>query len=90
MALIQSTIKSDRGVLAVELILCLRCSWRACSSSIGGQSKNSDLLDSHYAKEIWVLYEEGELAPETVLTGQFEESAEAAVDAVLAVCRTWH
>lgn len=44
-----------------------------------------DLLNSHYAEEIWALYEEGELVPETELTGEFEERAEAAdVDAVLA------
>ncbi len=43
-----------------------------------------ELLKSRYAKEIWTLYEDGELQPETVLTGQFEETEEAAdVDAVL-------
>lgn len=42
------------------------------------------LLDSHYAKEIWALYEDGELHPDTELTGYFEESTQAAdVDAVL-------
>jgi RIO kinase 1 len=43
-----------------------------------------DLLDSRYGNEMWALYEEGELTPETQLTGQFEESLAAAdVDAVL-------
>jgi RIO kinase 1 len=43
-----------------------------------------ELLDSQYAKEIWALYENGELLPETKLTGDFQESTEAAdVDAVL-------
>ncbi len=43
-----------------------------------------ELLDSQYAKEIWALYENGELHPEVELTGHFEESTEAAdVDAVL-------
>lgn len=42
------------------------------------------LLDLPFAKEIWALYEEGELHPETKLTGVFEESDEDAdVDAVM-------
>lgn len=43
-----------------------------------------ELKHTHYAKEIWALYEEGELQPETALTGLFEEDLQAAdVDAVL-------
>lgn len=42
------------------------------------------LLGTQYAKEIWALYEAGELDPEYELTGHFEESTETAdVDAVL-------
>jgi RIO kinase 1 len=42
------------------------------------------LLDLPFAKEMWALYEEGELHPETKLTGVFEESGEEAdVDAVM-------
>jgi len=42
------------------------------------------LVDSQYAKEIWALYETGELNPEEPLTGIFEESTRTAdVDAVL-------
>lgn len=42
------------------------------------------LLGTQYAKEIWALYEAGELDPEHELTGHFEESSETAdVDAVL-------
>jgi len=45
-----------------------------------------ELQDSQYAKEIWALYENGELHPEVELTGQFEESAQDAdVDEVLQV-----
>ena len=33
-----------------------------------------ELLDTRYAKEIWALYENGELHPEVELTGHFEES----------------
>ncbi len=33
------------------------------------------LLNTRYAKEIWLLYENGKLTPETPLTGQFEEEA---------------
>ena len=36
------------------------------------------LLDSNYAKEMWELYENGELKPDTVLTGQFQESTKTA------------
>ena len=45
-----------------------------------------ELLGTRYAKEIWALYEEGELNVETKLTGHFEESTQAAdVDAVMEV-----
>ena len=43
-----------------------------------------ELRHTRYAKEMWGLYEEGELLPETRLTGLFEEDLEAAnVDSVL-------
>ena len=43
-----------------------------------------ELLSSKYAKEIWMLYEDGELHPEVDLTGNFEESTEAVdVDLVM-------
>ena len=42
------------------------------------------LLDTQYAKEIWELYENGELKPDTELSGLYEDDAEAAdVDSVL-------
>jgi len=43
-----------------------------------------ELLKTKYAKEMWALYEEGELHPDVELTGEFAETAEAAdVDSVL-------
>ncbi|MDQ7015481.1 MAG: PA4780 family RIO1-like protein kinase [Gammaproteobacteria bacterium] len=43
-----------------------------------------DLLETEYDKEIWALYEEGELNPDTQLTGQFvADEQEADVDSVL-------
>lgn len=43
-----------------------------------------ELLKTQYAKEIWALYENGELDPDVELTGLFEESTQAAdVDSVL-------
>lgn len=36
-----------------------------------------ELLDTNYGKEIWALFEHGELHPEVVLTGHFERSTEA-------------
>lgn len=43
-----------------------------------------ELLTSRYGKEIWALFEDGELHADTELTGHFAESAEAAnVDAVM-------
>ncbi len=43
-----------------------------------------DLLDTKYAKDIWALFEDGELHPEVELTGRFEESTQAAdVDVVM-------
>ena len=43
-----------------------------------------DLVGKLYAKEIWALYEEGKLKPDTQLTGLFVEDTQAAdVDAVV-------
>lgn len=43
-----------------------------------------ELLDSQYAKEIWAIYESGELGPETALTGIVEEDdIPADIDSVL-------
>jgi len=43
-----------------------------------------ELLDSHYAEEMWALYEEGELHPDQELTGDFVFDTTAAdTDAVL-------
>jgi len=43
-----------------------------------------ELKNSQYAKEIWALYENGELTPDVELTGRFKESEVAAdVDVVL-------
>ena len=43
-----------------------------------------ELLGSKYAKEMWALYEDGELHPDVELTGEFEEDTEAAdVDTVM-------
>ncbi|TMP34120.1 serine protein kinase RIO, partial [Pseudoalteromonas citrea] len=40
------------------------------------------LLKTQYAKEIWALFEEASLTPNTTLSGEFEDSTEAAdVDA---------
>ena len=43
-----------------------------------------ELLETQYAKEIWALFEEGNLTPDTELTGCFAEDAELAdVDTVM-------
>jgi len=43
-----------------------------------------ELLETKYAKEIWALFEEGELDPDIQLTGEFDEPTELAdVDSVL-------
>jgi len=43
-----------------------------------------ELLDSQYGREIWALYEAGDLHPEVELTGYVEESTQVAdVDSVL-------
>jgi len=43
-----------------------------------------DLLDTHFAEEIWELYEAGKLRPDTILTGEYHESEVAAdVDSVM-------
>ncbi|SBS25775.1 3-deoxy-D-manno-octulosonic acid kinase [Marinomonas spartinae] len=43
-----------------------------------------ELLETQYAKEIWAIYEEGKLTPDTALTGIFAEpESEADVDSVL-------
>ena len=43
-----------------------------------------ELLDTRYAREMWALYEEGKLTPDTPLTGAFaDDDHEADVDAVV-------
>ena len=42
------------------------------------------LLKTNYAKEMWALYEDGDLTADTILTGLYEESTESAdVDSVM-------
>ena len=42
------------------------------------------LKETKFGKEIWKLYEDGELKPDTLLTGEFEEESQAAdVDGVM-------
>lgn len=44
-----------------------------------------ELLETRYGEEIWALYEDGELHPDSPLTGQFEDpEGEADVDGILA------
>ncbi len=51
-------------------------------ASFGRSAPN--LLETEYAREIWNLYEAGDLTPESALTGRFaREHAAADVDAVL-------
>jgi len=43
-----------------------------------------ELLDTHYAEEMWALYEQGELHPDTALTGHFTADEHVAdVDSVM-------
>jgi RIO kinase 1 len=43
-----------------------------------------DLLETSFAEEIWLLYEEGNLRPDTILTGEFEADEDPAdVDGVM-------
>ena len=43
-----------------------------------------ELLRTNYAKEMWALYEDGDLTADTELTGLFEEATESAdVDSVM-------
>lgn len=43
-----------------------------------------ELADTRYAKEMWALYEDGDLEPDTQLTGEFEEvEQDTDVDAVM-------
>lgn len=42
------------------------------------------LLETQFGKEIWKLYEDGKLKPDTILTGEYEESTKLAdVDGVM-------
>ena len=47
-----------------------------------------DLLETRYAAEMWSLYEEGKLTPESELTGHFDDpEGDADVDSVVAEIR---
>ena len=47
-----------------------------------------ELLETAYAREIWALYEAGELHPEVQLTGRFEDETIADLKDLLAVIET--
>jgi RIO kinase 1 len=48
-----------------------------------------ELLATQYAREIWALFQAGDLTPDSVLTGHFEDdTAGADVDAVLEEIKT--
>ena len=53
-----------------------------------------ELLNTDFGKEIWKLYASGELSPETVLTGRFEQSGNPAdvggVMREIELARLWH
>jgi len=43
-----------------------------------------ELLDTHYAEEMWALYEQGELRPDSELTGEFVfDESSADIDSVM-------
>ena len=43
-----------------------------------------ELLDTYYAEEMWALFEQGELQPESELTGRFEfDESVVDVDSVM-------
>jgi RIO kinase 1 len=44
-----------------------------------------ELLETRYAEEIWHIYKEGKLTPDTPLSGEFQDAEESSdVDGVLA------
>ena len=53
-----------------------------------------ELLDTDYGREIWKLYATGELSPETLLTGRFEQTGRPAdvrgVMGDVEAARRWH
>lgn len=50
-----------------------------------------ELLDTHYAKEIWALYEDGALLADSKLSGQFEENLQNVdLDEVIDVIEAAH
>lgn len=89
-----NVLVDDKGPVIIDLPQAVNASANNSAETMFARDVNNmrryysefapELLNTQYAKEMWALFEEAKLTPNSILTGEFEDdSEEADVDSVL-------
>ena len=89
-----NVLVDDKGPVIIDLPQAVNASANNSAEAMFARDVNNmrryysefapELLNTQYAKEMWALFEEAKLTPNSILTGEFEDdSEEADVDSVL-------
>lgn len=89
-----NVLVDDKGPVIIDLSQAVNASANNSAEAMFARDVNNmrryysefapELLNTQYAKEMWALFEEAKLTPNSILTGEFEDdSEEADVDSVL-------
>jgi RIO kinase 1 len=89
-----NVVVDDKGPVIIDLPQAVNASANNSAEAMFARDVNNmrryysefapELLNTQYAKEMWALFEEAKLTPNSILTGEFEDdSEEADVDSVL-------
>ncbi|KTF11436.1 PA4780 family RIO1-like protein kinase [Pseudoalteromonas sp. 10-33] len=89
-----NVLVDDKGPVIIDLPQAVNASANNSAEAMFARDVNNmrryysefapELLTTQYAKEMWALFEEAKLTPNSILTGEFEDdSEEADVDSVL-------
>ena len=89
-----NVLVDDKGPVIIDLPQAVNASANNSAEAMFARDVNNmrryysefapELLNTQYAKEMWALFEEAKLTPNSILTGEFEDDGEEAdVDSVL-------
>ncbi|MBW4966360.1 serine protein kinase RIO [Pseudoalteromonas sp. CR1] len=89
-----NVLVDDKGPVIIDLPQAVNASANNSAEAMFARDVNNmrryysefapELLNTQYAKEMWALFEEANLTPNSILTGEFEDNSEEAdVDSVL-------
>ncbi|ATG57518.1 MULTISPECIES: PA4780 family RIO1-like protein kinase [Pseudoalteromonas] len=89
-----NVLVDDKGPVIIDLPQAVNASANNSAEAMFARDVNNmrryysefapELLNTQYAKEMWALFEEAKLTPNSILTGEFEDNSEEAdVDSVL-------